>query len=67
MPAFDVDALRAEFPPSPASRTAARRVPRRAGRTQVPQRVIDAVTAYLPRHERQLGGAFTTSHASPTR
>ncbi len=57
MPAFDVDALRAEFP------ALARRQDGRPvvyldgpGGTQVPQRVIDAVVALLPRHQRERRG-----------
>ena len=65
MPEFDVDALRAEFP-------ALRR--EQGGRpvafldgpggTQVPQRVIDAVTGYLTDTNANHGGAFVTSEAS---
>ena len=65
MPRFDVDDLRAEFP-------ALRR--RQDGRpvvfldgpggTQVPQRVIDAVTTYLTDTNANAGGAFATSEAS---
>jgi cysteine desulfurase family protein (TIGR01976 family) len=65
-PAFDVEALRAEFP------ALARRAPdgRPAvfldgpGGTQVPQRVIDAVTAYFTHTNANAGGAFATSEAS---
>jgi cysteine desulfurase family protein (TIGR01976 family) len=65
VPAFDVEALRAEFP-------ALRR--QQDGRpvafldgpggTQVPQRVIDAVTTYLSDTNANAGGAFATSEAS---
>jgi cysteine desulfurase family protein (TIGR01976 family) len=34
------------------------------GGTQVPQRVIDAVSYYLARHNANSGGAFATSHAT---
>jgi cysteine desulfurase family protein (TIGR01976 family) len=62
MPAFDVDALRAEFP------ALARRQDGRPvvfldgpGGTQVPQRVIDAVGGYYRDMNANAGGAFTTS------
>ena len=63
---FDVEALRAEFP------ALARRGPdgRPAvfldgpGGTQVPQRVIDAVTDYYTNTNANAGGAFPTSVAS---
>ena len=62
MPAFDVDALRGEFP------ALARRQDGRPvvfldgpGGTQVPQRVIDAVSGYLRDADANSGGAFTTS------
>jgi cysteine desulfurase family protein (TIGR01976 family) len=65
MLAFDVDALRAEFP------ALAREQDGRPvvfldgpGGTQVPQRVIDAVAGYLRDTNANAGGAFTTSHAS---
>jgi len=65
MPAFDVDALRAEFP------ALAREQDGRPvifldgpGGTQVPQRVIDAVAGYLRDTNANAGGAFTTSQAS---
>jgi cysteine desulfurase family protein (TIGR01976 family) len=65
MPAFDVDALRAEFP------ALAREEDGRAvafldgpGGTQVPQRVIDAVTEYYTHTNANSGGAFTTSELS---
>ena len=65
-PAFDVAALRAEFP------ALARRGPdgRPAvfldgpGGTQVPQRVIDAVTRYYTDTNANSGGPFPTSQAS---
>jgi cysteine desulfurase family protein (TIGR01976 family) len=62
MPVFDVDALRAEFP------ALARQIDGRPvayldgpGGTQVPQRVIDAVTGYYREMNANTGGAFTTS------
>ena len=62
MPAFDVDALRAEFP------ALAREQDGRPvvfldgpGGTQVPQRVIDAVSGYYRDTNANSGGAFTTS------
>jgi cysteine desulfurase family protein (TIGR01976 family) len=62
MPPFDVDALRAEFP------ALARQQDGRTvafldgpGGTQVPQRVIDAVTDYYANTNANSGGAFTTS------
>ncbi len=65
MPAFDVDALRAEFP------ALARTQDGRAvafldgpGGTQVPQRVIDAVVGYYRDSNANSGGAFTTSELS---
>ena len=65
MPAFDVDALRAEFP------ALARQQDGRTvafldgpGDTQVPQRVIDAVADYLANTNANSGGAFTTSELS---
>jgi cysteine desulfurase family protein (TIGR01976 family) len=65
MPAFDVDALRAEFP------ALAREQDGRPvvfldgpGGTQVPQRVIDAVTAYYRDTNANSGGAFATSALS---
>jgi cysteine desulfurase family protein (TIGR01976 family) len=65
MPAFDVDALRAEFP------ALARQQDGRTvafldgpGGTQVPQRVIDAVADYLTNSNANSGGAFTTSELS---
>ena len=68
MPAFDVDALRAEFP------ALAREQDGRPvvfldgpGGTQVPQRVIDAVARLLPRHERQLGRGVHDEPADATR
>ena len=65
MPAFDVDAIRAEFP------ALQRQQDGRAvafldgpGGTQVPQRVIDAVATYLTDTNANAGGAFSTSEAS---
>jgi cysteine desulfurase family protein (TIGR01976 family) len=65
MPAFDVDALRSEFP------ALAREQDGRPvvfldgpGGTQVPQRVIDAVAGYLRDTNANAGGAFTTSRES---
>src|SRR6187401_2711145 len=65
MPDFDVMALRAEFP-------ALRRVQDGRpvafldgpGGTQVPQRVVDAVSGYLTDTNANHGGAFTTSESS---
>jgi cysteine desulfurase family protein (TIGR01976 family) len=65
MPAFDVDALRAEFP------ALAREQDGRPvafldgpGGTQVPQRVVDGVAGYLTNTNANSGGAFTTSELS---
>ncbi len=62
MPAFDVEALRAEFP---ALRREQDGRPVAfldgPGGTQVPQRVIDAVTDYYRDSNANSGGAFTTS------
>jgi cysteine desulfurase family protein (TIGR01976 family) len=65
MPAFDVEALRAEFP------ALARQQDGRTvafldgpGGTQVPQRVIDAVTDYYTNTNANSDGAFTTSQLS---
>ena len=65
MPAFDADALRAEFP------ALAREQDGRPvvfldgpGGTQVPQRVIDAVVGYYRDTNANAGGAFATSAAS---
>ena len=65
MPVFDVDALRAEFP-ALARATDGRPVAflDGPGGTQVPQRVIDAVSRYLRDTNANSGGAFTTSEAS---
>jgi cysteine desulfurase family protein, VC1184 subfamily len=64
-PAFDVEALRAEFP------ALAREQDGRPvafldgpGGTQVPQRVIDAVVGYYRDSNANSGGAFTTSELS---
>jgi cysteine desulfurase family protein (TIGR01976 family) len=64
-PAFDVEALRAEFP------ALARRQDGRPvvfldgpGGTQVPQRVIDAVVGYYRDTNANAGGAFVTSELS---
>jgi cysteine desulfurase family protein (TIGR01976 family) len=65
-PAFDVDALRGEFPAlarrGPDGRPAA--FLDGPGGTQVPQRVIDAVSDYYTNHNANAGGAFVTSEAS---
>ena len=65
MTRFDVDALRAEFP---ALRREQDDRPvvflDGPGGTQVPQRVIDAVTSYLTDTNANAGGAFATSEAS---
>lgn len=65
MPAFDVDALRGEFP------ALAREQDGRPvafldgpGGTQVPQRVIDAVAGYYRDSNANADGAFTTSRRS---
>ena len=65
MPEFDVDALRAEFP------ALAREQDGRPvafldgpGGTQVPQRVIDAVSGYYRDMNANAGGAFRTSELS---
>jgi cysteine desulfurase family protein (TIGR01976 family) len=63
--AFDVDALRAEFPALRREQDGRPVVfldgP---GGTQVPQRVVDAVTSYLTDTNANAGGAFVTSEAS---
>lgn len=65
MPAFDVEALRAEFPALAREQdghpVAFLDGP---GGTQVPQRVIDAVTGYYCDANANSGGAFTTSRLS---
>jgi len=65
VPTFDVDALRAEFP-ALAREQAGRPVVflDGPGGTQVPQRVIDAVTGYYREMNANAGGAFTTSELS---
>ena len=65
MPAFDVDALRAEFP-ALAREQDGRKVAYLdgPGGTQVPQRVIDAVAGYLRDTNANSGGAFATSERS---
>jgi len=64
-PAFDVEALRAEFP-ALAREQDGRQVAflDGPGGTQVPQRVIDAVTGYYRDTNANSGGAFTTSELS---
>jgi cysteine desulfurase family protein (TIGR01976 family) len=65
MPAFDVEALRAEFPAlarQQDGRTAA--FLDGPGGTQVPKRVIDAVANYYTNTNANSGGAFTTSELS---
>ena len=64
-PAFDVEALRAEFP-ALAREQDGRQVAflDGPGGTQVPQRVIDAVTGYYREMNANSGGAFTTSELS---
>jgi len=65
-PAFDVDALRGEFPAlarrGPDGRPAA--FLDGPGGTQVPQRVIDAVSDYYTNTNANAGGAFATSELS---
>jgi cysteine desulfurase family protein (TIGR01976 family) len=63
--AFDVEALRAEFP-SLATEHAGRPVALfdGPGGTQVPQRVIDAVARYYREANANNGGAFLTSERS---
>jgi len=65
MPAFDVDALRNEFPALGREQDGRPVVfldgP---GGTQVPQRVIDAVAGYLRDTNANAGGAFATSRDS---
>jgi cysteine desulfurase family protein (TIGR01976 family) len=65
MSRFDVEALRAEFPALRREQDG-RRVAflDGPGGTQVPQRVIDAVGAYLTNTNANAGGAFATSEAS---
>lgn len=63
LPAFDVDALRTEFPAlrraAPDGRPAV--FLDGPGGTQVPQRVIDAVIDYYTNRNANAGGAFITS------
>jgi cysteine desulfurase family protein (TIGR01976 family) len=65
-PAFDVEALRAEFPA--LARRGADDRPAAfldgPGGTQVPQRVIDAVSDYYANSNANAGGAFITSELS---
>ena len=65
-PAFDVEALRAEFPAlarqGPDGRPAV--FLDGPGGTQVPQRVIDAVSDYYANANANAGGAFPTSESS---
>jgi cysteine desulfurase family protein (TIGR01976 family) len=65
MPAFDVDALRAEFP-ALAREEHGRPVAflDGPGGTQVPQRVIDAVVGYYRDSNANTDGAFATSRRS---
>ena len=65
-PAFDVEALRAEFPSLARIGPDDRPVVflDGPGGTQVPQRVIDAVTAYFQHTNANAGGAFVTSELS---
>ncbi len=65
-PAFDVDALRAEFPSLERRGTDGRPVVflDGPGGTQVPQRVIDAVSDYYTHTNANAGGAFVTSERS---
>ena len=66
LPAFDVQALRGEFPAlarrGPDGRPAA--FLDGPGGTQVPQRVIDAVSDYYTNTNANAGGAFATSEAN---
>ena len=65
MSEFDVDALRAEFP-SLGQEQGGRPVAYfdGPGGTQVPQRVIDAITNYYLTSNANDGGAFSTSERS---
>jgi cysteine desulfurase family protein (TIGR01976 family) len=67
MPSFDVDALRSEFP-ALAREQNGRPVAflDGPGGTQVPQRVIAAVSDYYREMNANAGGAFTTSELSDT-
>jgi cysteine desulfurase family protein (TIGR01976 family) len=66
LPSFDAEALRAEFPAlrrkAPDGRPAV--FLDGPGGTQVPQRVIDAVSDYYANTNANAGGAFATSEAS---
>jgi cysteine desulfurase family protein (TIGR01976 family) len=66
LPAFDVDALRSEFPALARTGPDGRPVVflDGPGGTQVPQRVIDAVTDYYTNTNANAGGAFVTSELS---
>ena len=65
MPAFDVDALRAEFPALAREQDGGPvTFLDGPGGTQVPQRVIDAVSDYYTHTNANSGGAFTTSELS---
>src|SRR5918993_5017208 len=66
LPAFDVEALRAEFPALRREGTDGRPAVflDGPGGTQVPQRVIDAVTDYYTNRNANAGGAFVTSELS---
>src|SRR5665811_847890 len=65
MPPFDVAAIRAQFP---ALRREQNGTPVAfldgPGGTQVPERVIDAVTGYYRTMNANSGGAFVTSRAT---
>jgi cysteine desulfurase family protein (TIGR01976 family) len=64
-PAFDVDALRSEFPAlSRVANGHAVAFLDGPGGTQVPKRVIDAVAGYLRDTNANAGGAFRTSELS---
>lgn len=63
---FDVEALRAEFPALARRGADGRPVAflDGPGGTQVPRRVIDAISGYLAETNANSGGAFATSEAS---